>query len=467
MSKTFFTRDSINSYVNYNLDGQRPIENALGGYELKTYDEFMIWWNDYPEIPNTRNKSKYIKEIEKTFARIFTYKCTDVNELYIYDDIQSLSDDSNFDALFAVNLKTDINPNKFWNVPDYQKDKSKSVGGFIIVQKGECTKLPGSLSSFNDVYSVNLICSNNVKGQLLLGAYLFILKTTPKAQVAILELAGGYTNIPGFISYSKLGFKKDTDLYGEDCFMSLSNLTMSKYLIIETPDDIIKTVVGDVELVIPKENRAILNFYKSNKDFHEEQQKLGVLLNILYRMELHPNEILTLLINVYNEPYPGDKVSNYDKMQNFFGDEETDHLTNVFYNTVYFDDKFVKKEDYKKCDNVVDYRKCNILPGAYPKIIDRIFLYYNNEINDLLSKNKINDMILLDKNGNSKRILDDDCNEKPNNKNCKTVKGGKRQKTNKKHRHYKKKTSRNTKNKPKYKNKKLVKTRKNQKNKNY
>jgi len=432
-NKTFFTRPLIDSYVNYNLYGKKPIEKALGGYELKTYDEFMEWWNDYPEIPNTRNKSKYIKEIEKTFARIFTYKCTDVNELYIYDDIQSLSDDSNFDALFAVNLKTDINPNKFWNVPDYQKDKSKSVGGFIIVQKGECKRLPGSVSSFDDVYSVNLICTNNVKGQLLLGAYLFILKTAPKAQVAILELAGGYTNIPGFISYSKLGFKKDTGLYGNNCFMSLSNLPMSKYLMNETPENIIKTVVGDVSIVHLQYIRDILNFYKSNKDNHENQQKLSVLLNILYRMELQPNEILTLLINVYNEPYPGDNVSNYDKMQSFFGDEETYHLTNVFYNnTIYFDPKFVIEEDYEKCGNV-DYRECHILYSAYPKIIERIINYY---------KNKIAKMILLDKNGKSKRILDDiddDCNEKPNSKNCKTGKGGKRQKTNKKHRHYKKK----------------------------
>jgi len=454
ITKTFFIRPLIDSYVNFPLNGEQPIKGALGGYELLTYDEFMTWWNDYPDIPNTRGRDERIEEIERYFGDIFKNKCTNVGKGYIKNDITSLKSNPNFDALFAVNKKDTIIRSGNLTIEQYQKLKSESVGGFIIVQKGRCKRLPGSVSLWNDVYSVSLICTNNEKGQLLLGAYLFILKTTPRAQVAILELAGGYTNIPGFISYSKLGFEKDLGLYGDGCFMSLRNLPMSKYLKDETPENIIQIVTKDVELVIPKENRNILNFYKSNKNNPEKQEKLGILLNILYRMELHSIEILTLLINVYKKRNPGDNVAIYYKMQDFFGEKETNNLIDVCYNrtTIQFHDKFVKEDDYEKCDNV-DYRECNILFSAYPKIIERIFDYYKNKINEMLGTI-----------ANSKRILDDiDCDEEPNNKNCKTGKGGKKLKTNKKHRHYNKKTSRNKKNKPKYKSKKLVKTRKNQK----
>jgi hypothetical protein len=441
MSKTFFTQTLIHSYVNYDLDGKKPIEKALGGYELKTYDEFMKWWNNYPDHYTTRGRDRLIKGIENNFDRIFTSKCRDMKSRYIYDDIQSLSDNLNFDALFAIK-KQDIILAGNLTIEQYQQQKSESIDGFIIVQKGECKKLPGSESSFDDVYSVNLICTNNVKGKLLIGAYLFILKTTPKAKVAILELLGGYTNIPGFIAYSKLGFKQDISLYGEDCFRSLSNLPMSKYFINETPDDIIKRVVGDVSLVYPEDISYILNFYESNKNNPGKQQKLGILLNILYRMELEPKGIVEDLISFNYD------ISIYHKMQDIFGYEETHDLIDVFYynNTIYFDPKFVteKDYDYEKCDNV-DYRECYILDSAYPKIIERIKKYYETEIIKMLGENKI--------------IFQNNINM--------DINGGKKLKTNKKHRHYKKKTSRNTKNKPKYKNKKLVKTRKNQKNKNY
>jgi len=429
MSKTFFTRPLINSYVNYNLDGKIPIKDALskdafglGGYELKTYDEFMKWWNNYPDNYNTRGRDRLIEGIANNFDRIFTSKCRDMESRYIYDRIQFLSDNSHFDALFAIK-KQDIILVGNLTIEQYQQQKSESVDGFIIVQKGECKKLPGSESSFDHVYSINLICTNNVKGKLLIGAYLFILKTTPKAKVAILELLGGYTNIPGFIAYSKLGFKQDTSLYGIDCFKSLSNLPMSKYLKNQTTDDIIKIVVGDVSLVYPEDISYILNFYESNKNLPEKQKKLGILLNILYRMELEPKRIVEDLISFKYD------ISIYDKMQDIFGYEETHDLIDVFYNN-----NFVKEEDYAYSF----FGNYYILDENKEIIIERIKKYYETEIIKMLGENKI--------------IFQNNINM--------DINGGKKLKTNKKHRHYKKKTSRNTKNKPKYKNKKLVKTRK-------
>ena len=46
-NKTFFTKGSINSYVNFELNRSQPIKEGLGGYELLNYEEFMNWWNDY------------------------------------------------------------------------------------------------------------------------------------------------------------------------------------------------------------------------------------------------------------------------------------------------------------------------------------------------------------------------------------------------------------------------------------
>jgi hypothetical protein len=430
MSKTFFTRPLIDSYVNFPLNGEQLIKGALGGYELLTYDEFMTWWNDYPNNYNTRGRNERIEDIERYFDRIFKNKCTNVGEGYIENDITFLKSNPDFDALFAVNKKDNIILRGNLTIEQYQQLKSESVGGFIIVQKGECKKLPY-------VYSVNLICTNNVKGQLLLGAYLFIIKSNPELpQIAILELAHGYTNISGFISYSKLGFEKDLHLYGENCFESLTTLPMSNYWISRTTDEIIQFVTKDVELVISPEARAILNFYESNKNKPENQQKLGVLLNILYRMELRADKILEDLIHVYDE-------NNYEKMQNFFGYKETDDLTIVFYNN----------NDYDQ--------NSNIQKNNYPKIIAKLVNYY---------KQKIDKMILLNRNGNYKHGLGDiDCNDErlKYTKRCKTENGGKRQKTNKKHRHYKKKTNRNSKRKPNNKNKKTIKNQKKQKNKNY
>ena len=507
--KTFFTDEIINSYVDYQLNGGNPIRESLGGYELLNYKQFMNWWNDYP----SSNLSKIMNDsITNSFRRIFTSKCEDLNTGYIEKAIDPLSDNPNFDVLFAVYNKSNVillNENPSENeIKKYQSRKSDSVGGFIIVQKGECKKQPQKSifnsfnflnnnniknkneTNYNNVYSVFLICSANnsymddelpppIKGQLLMGAYLFTIKSNMLLpQIAILELVDGYRNIPGFIAYSKLGFEKDLHLYGEDCFKLLKTLPMSNDLKNKNTTDIIQFVAKDVDIIISHESRKIITFYELNRDNKENQERLGVLLNILYRMELQPNQILTHLINVYNDPDhdddddnndndddddddddDGGNETNYDKMQRFFGDKETDDLTEVFYNkTIYFDPTFVTQEDYEKCDNN-DSQNCHIIDERnYEKISKRIVNYY---------KNKINKMILFNKTTKYKdnhRLGDIDCDEVPDydeqqKKRCKTGEGGKRQKTNKKHRQYKKKTKRRTNQNNKKTSKKPRKTR--------
>jgi hypothetical protein len=484
--KTFFTDEIINSYVNYELNGGYPIRESLGGYELLNYKQFMDWWNDYP----SSNLSKFMNDsINDSYRRIFTSKCEDLNSGYIYRAIDSLRNNPNFDVLFAVYKKSDIlldnteNP-KQTEIHTYQSRKSNSVGGFIIVQKGECKKQPQqpqrsifnsfnflnnnnikneNETNYNNVYSVFLICSANnsymddelpppIKGQLLMGAYLFTIKSNMLLpQIAILELLDGYRNIPGFIAYSKLGFEKDLKLYEKNCFYSLKTLPMSNNLRNKNTTDIIQFVAKDVDIMISPESRKIITFYESNKNNKENQERLGLLYNILYRIELQPIQILTDLIHVYDGDIDPDSgyTRNYEEMQDFFGYEETDDLTSVFYDKK---NAFLDDGDYDQ--------DSNITISNYPKIIEKIKQYYKNEINN---------MMLLSKTNNNNHKLhyidcdDDDDDVSQPKKRCKTRLGGKKQKTNKKHIQHKKKTSRNSKRKPNNKNKKPVETRKNRK----
>lgn len=221
-SKTFFTRSLIDSYVNFPLNGIQPIKTALCDYELLNYEEFMSWWNDYKKYSANVSINELL--IKDSFARIFTSRCQNLSQGYIIHTINSIFTKPTFDVLFAVYKKDSIIFES--DIYDYQSRKSENVGGFIVVEKGECKKGPTKWSlsnyfnnkeiNYNNVYSVFLICSSNdntrcptIKGQLLMGAYLFVIKSNKSfPQIAVLELLSGYTNIPGFIAYSKLGFEK-------------------------------------------------------------------------------------------------------------------------------------------------------------------------------------------------------------------------------------------------------------------
>jgi hypothetical protein len=428
-NKTFFTHDIIESYVNYELNGVYPIKDALGSYELLNYNEFMSWWNDYLGYPN----SLHIKEhlIDYHFKSIFTERCLDLSEGYIHKTINSLKSNSNFDALFAVYKKNDItldkeNPSKI-DIYNYQEKKSKSVGGFIVVEKGECKKQSQKSLlnvfnyfnnkstekeiNYNNVYSVFLICSQYIsldepaftpiKGQLLMGAYLFTIKSNSiLQQIAVLELLSGYRNIPGFIAYSKLGFEKDLKLYARNCFYSLNNLPMSNNLTNKNTTDIIQIVAKDVDLIISPESRNIINFYELNKTNEKKQVKLATFCNMLYKLELEPHYILKNLIEVY------DHDENYDNMESIIGDEETRELTSVFYNkkSIDFDPCFVSEDDYDQDRNIKD--------KSYDKIIVLIKKYYEEQIHKMLNKRR---------NGGNKHTHKKNTYAKQNNKSKKQL----------------------------------------------
>ena len=144
---------------------------------------------------------------------------------------------------------------------------------FLVVEKGECSKLP-------EAWSVNLICAMNESpsglkgaGQILMGLYLFTIAVNPVVvdKKGILELANGYVNGAGLASYYKLGFEFNAKLYGEDCFSNCNNLPMIANRI--DPDRIVKILTGFPDSAYEKPPLC---------DFRGSMQLyLGVCLNLL------------------------------------------------------------------------------------------------------------------------------------------------------------------------------------------
>jgi hypothetical protein len=97
---------------------------------------------------------------------------------------------------------------------------TREIGGLLIVQKGECKKMPNT-------YSVRLICkTGEFKSPVLLGSYLYMAKLNYQ-DYGVLEVAGGHENLNAFCAYDKFGFEEDKELF-MDCFddEELDNLPM-------------------------------------------------------------------------------------------------------------------------------------------------------------------------------------------------------------------------------------------------
>jgi hypothetical protein len=152
---------------------------------------------------------------------------------------------------------------------------------FIVVELGECIK-------FSNVWSVNLICAlgslcgNKSLGQLIMGLYLYTIAKNASIsdKRGVLELANGYVNICGLASYSKLGFKYDSTLYGANCFGAYNNLPM--IVVIIDPDTVVDIVCAR-NTGYPKPIICGLS-----SDFNL-QFYLGVMMNLLIFRTLAPN----------------------------------------------------------------------------------------------------------------------------------------------------------------------------------
>jgi hypothetical protein len=140
------------------------------------------------------------------------------------------------------------------------QQKMQFVQGFLVSQLGECP-------SFPNVYSVSIVCTGKVaamkvvrrtlkhavgpesttKGSILVGAFLYCVKGTEPAtnEMALLELAGSYKNIAGYLAYTKVGFDPDYVLIQHKCYeMNDYMLPMTANLKPITQSDIVGYITG-------------------------------------------------------------------------------------------------------------------------------------------------------------------------------------------------------------------------------
>jgi hypothetical protein len=141
-----------------------------------------------------------------------------------------------YDIFFILNRSEGASP-ETW------EEKFADIIGFCIVKRKGCQKLAKA-------YVLNLVCSKtgaNV-GNICVGFYLYAILMHPQdtrdtiipikieptmtevpvVHIGLLELSGGYKNIPGLCLYSKFGFVVDKQLSGMDsnCFRDTNNIGM-------------------------------------------------------------------------------------------------------------------------------------------------------------------------------------------------------------------------------------------------
>lgn len=224
----------------------------LTNYTLYNRAAFHAWYTPPPlrstarSIPVDIDKLQTEEAARHEIAMDVLVKlagiCSDIGTEYGEGAIRSAinAGEDKYDILVAVDNLVEI---RLGSTQKTSQDKLRAIAGFIVVQKGECEERPNS-------WCVNLICvtPGRVKGSVLLGACLYCiaqLKNDPSInQECLLELAGGYNNLPGFFSYTAMGFLRDDSLWGEDCLHEQNCMPMRANLSTVFPDDIINKVLG-------------------------------------------------------------------------------------------------------------------------------------------------------------------------------------------------------------------------------
>jgi len=208
---------------------------------------------------------------------------------------------------------------------------SNEVLAFLTAQRGECELKP-------DVWSVNLICAATVRtlpngiptfpGTLIMGAMLYSLSILGRP-FAVLELASGYTNIQGFLAYSKLGFIKNLSLfnhgmydkqkrkYNPQCFYDPANLPMYVSLNHFTPEIIKDIVTGrkKIKLNSVQDDTGLYEAYSHGHRYTDKDQQMLAAENVLYQTYLCINPDHRQLITLCRMN-PVAKQRLYDESEN-------------------------------------------------------------------------------------------------------------------------------------------------------
>jgi hypothetical protein len=203
--------------------------------------KFLEWW----ELKTNTTRSARKKTLEDRKRRLSTEKhlmrarelkigraigpliCKNINKDYA--DFTMLNVFAGFNDEYDIAVVVDT------NAPGSNlTEKRKKIYGFIISQYNEFLCKP-------NVFALNLVCVNHKSikkdfgdnpsfGRKLIALYLcsvLRIKDETIKKECILELGGGVSNIAAFLTYIRLGFRADIDMFKDKCINSAESLPMS------------------------------------------------------------------------------------------------------------------------------------------------------------------------------------------------------------------------------------------------
>lgn len=171
----------------------------------------------------------YINIDKDFFINCLTnYTCKkEISIHYVFNSLTNAFQNPNYDIVIIVEITN-----------GYDKislQKNLSIIAFMVTEKGAC-------KYHSNAVVLNLLCCQGpVSASVLLAGYLYMIKSSNYKQMAILGLAGGFTNISGLCLYSKFGFKANISLQ-KKCFKR-HDLAMSVYMTqYQSNDDILNVL---------------------------------------------------------------------------------------------------------------------------------------------------------------------------------------------------------------------------------
>jgi hypothetical protein len=248
----FFTNSIMESYIS-------QVNTVLGEKMLLNQDGFIryLLGDDY-----AANKQKYLRFMYQSL--ISSDICQGAIGKAYTDSIISDVFNSNFSIKCEYDIFFILNRSEGASAPETWEEKFADIIGFCIVKRKGCQKLAKA-------YVLNLVCSKigaNV-GNICVGLYLYAILMHPQdtrdtiipikieptmtevpvLHIGLLELSGGYKNIPGLCLYSKFGFVVDKQLSGMDsnCFRDTNNIGM------------INRYIEDSSVTIEERKQKIIN----------------------------------------------------------------------------------------------------------------------------------------------------------------------------------------------------------------
>jgi hypothetical protein len=326
-------------FISEHLDAYRKDEKivkALEGRILLNHDEFVKWYSP-PKIKMSEriatkgiNRQPSVEKVETVSNAVLELMAESVCEKkigrnYGINAIRRLKN-SQFDVLVLVesNYQSIKAAEGHTKTKTAANKKINGVLGFIIVEKGECKRLPNA-------YSVNLICVRSVKdkpkGSILLGAYLYCCKKIGQ-RYGLLELAAGYKNAAGFFAYSKMGFVKNTTLFDSRCFTDIGNLPMSIDIAEYKYTDFIDYASGHRKFTNFRDDTGFLDIVpeKGNQKQQNIQTEIARYCNLIYQMPY-----------IYDGHYKLKSVADQNIVYNiydYYDDPSLDDCIDYLYETI-------------------------------------------------------------------------------------------------------------------------------------